>query len=99
MTTVTEGRLEWARGETRYCVVGELTPDAARAPLVVLHGGPGAVGAGGCRHPCVQASFAQITAEPTVHHTVNGPSEFHVIGTLRDWDITDRLPKSPCRRC
>jgi L-proline amide hydrolase len=42
--------------------------------------------------PCVQASFAQITAEPTVYHTMNGPSEFHVIGTLKDWDITDRLP-------
>ena len=41
--------------------------------------------------PCVQASFAQITAEPTVYHTMNGPSEFHVIGTLKDWDITDRL--------
>jgi L-proline amide hydrolase len=22
---------------------------------------------------------------------MNGPSEFHVIGTLRDWDITGRL--------
>jgi L-proline amide hydrolase len=22
---------------------------------------------------------------------MNGPSEFHVIGTLKDWDITDRL--------
>jgi L-proline amide hydrolase len=22
---------------------------------------------------------------------MNGPSEFHVIGTIRDWDITDRL--------
>jgi len=42
--------------------------------------------------PCVQASFAQLAAEPTVYHTMNGPSEFHVIGTLRDWDITDRLP-------
>jgi len=48
-----------------------------------------------CRVPqpaCVQASFAQITAEPTVYHTMNGPSEFHVVGTLKDWDITDRLP-------
>jgi L-proline amide hydrolase len=31
--------------------------------------------------------------EPTVYHTMNGPSEFHVIGTLRDWEITPRLPR------
>ena len=47
-----------------------------------------------CRVPwpdCVQRSFDQIDADPTVYHTMNGPSEFHVIGTLKDWDITDRL--------
>lgn len=43
--------------------------------------------------PCVQASFAQIAAEPTIYHTMNGPSEFHVVGTLKDWDITARLPE------
>ena len=36
-------------------------------------------------------SFAQIAAEPTVYHTMNGPSEFHCIGSLKTWDITDRL--------
>jgi L-proline amide hydrolase len=36
-------------------------------------------------------SLAQSDAEPTVYHTMNGPSEFHCIGTLRDWDITPRL--------
>ena len=41
--------------------------------------------------PCVQRTFAQIAEEPTVYHTMNGPSEFHCIGTLKDWDITDRL--------
>ena len=40
---------------------------------------------------CVQRSFAQIAANPTVYHTMNGPSEFHVIGTLTGWDITERL--------
>lgn len=40
---------------------------------------------------CVQRSFDQIAANPTVYHTMNGPSEFHVIGTLKGWDITDRL--------
>jgi L-proline amide hydrolase len=47
-----------------------------------------------CRVPwpdCVQRSFDQMAAEPTVYHTMNGPSEFHVIGSLKDWDITDRL--------
>ena len=28
---------------------------------------------------------------PEVYHTMNGPSEFYVIGTLKTWDIIDRL--------
>ena len=47
-----------------------------------------------CRVPwpdCVQRSYDQMDADPTVYHTMNGPSEFYVIGTLKDWDITDRL--------
>ncbi|HEY2651179.1 MAG TPA: proline iminopeptidase-family hydrolase [Solirubrobacteraceae bacterium] len=47
-----------------------------------------------CRIPFpdgLQRTFAQLAADPTVYHTMNGPSEFHVIGTLRDWDITPRL--------
>ena len=40
---------------------------------------------------CVARSFAQIAANPTVYHTMNGPSEFHVVGLLKTWDITDRL--------
>jgi L-proline amide hydrolase len=47
-----------------------------------------------CRSPWpeyVQRSFDQMTADPTVYHTMNGPSEFHVIGSLKEWDITDRL--------
>jgi L-proline amide hydrolase len=49
-----------------------------------------------CRVPwpdCVQRSFDQIDANPTVYHTMNGPSEFHVVGSLKTWDITDRLHK------
>jgi L-proline amide hydrolase len=38
-------------------------------------------------------SFAQIAADPTVYHTMNGPSEFHVIGTLKGWNIIDKLPR------
>ena len=47
-----------------------------------------------CRVPwpdCLTRSFAQIADDPTVYHTMNGPSEFHVIGSLTGWDITDRL--------
>jgi L-proline amide hydrolase len=47
-----------------------------------------------CRVPWpdyVARSFAQMADDPTVYHTMNGPSEFHCIGSLRTWDITDRL--------
>jgi L-proline amide hydrolase len=37
-------------------------------------------------------SEAQMEAEPTVYHTMNGPNEFHVVGSLRHWSIIDRLP-------
>jgi len=51
------------------------------------------------RHVCrivpmpdeVATTFAAIEADPTVYHTMNGPSEFHVIGTLKNWSIIDRL--------
>ncbi len=41
--------------------------------------------------PEVTESFAEIERDPTVYHTMNGPSEFHVIGTLREWSVIDRL--------
>jgi L-proline amide hydrolase len=47
-----------------------------------------------CRVPwpdCLERSFAHMADDPTVYHTMNGPSEFHVIGSLKTWDITDRL--------
>ncbi len=37
----------------------------------------------------VQRSFETIS--PEVYETMNGPSEFYCIGTLKNWDITDRL--------
>ena len=49
-----------------------------------------------CRIPMPQNvldSFEQLAADPTVYHTMNGPSEFHVIGTLKDWDIRQELHK------
>ena len=33
-----------------------------------------------------------MDAEATIYDTMNGPSEFQVIGSLRHWDITDQLP-------
>ena len=38
----------------------------------------------------VRRSFQAIEEDPTVYGTMNGPSEFHVVGTIRDWDITHR---------
>jgi L-proline amide hydrolase len=35
--------------------------------------------------------FTILEANPEVYHAMNGPSEFHVIGTIKDWDITGRL--------
>lgn len=35
--------------------------------------------------------FAVLEANPEVYHAMNGPSEFHVIGTIRDFDITPQL--------
>jgi proline-specific peptidase len=51
------------------------------------------------RHVCrldewpdfVLRSFQFIAEHGVVYNTMNGPSEFHVIGTLKDWDITSRL--------
>jgi len=39
----------------------------------------------------VSATFDALAADPTVYHTMNGPSEFHVIGSLGDWSIVDRV--------
>jgi L-proline amide hydrolase len=39
----------------------------------------------------LQRTFDLLEEDPTVYHTMNGPSEFHVIGTLTGWDITPRL--------
>lgn len=42
--------------------------------------------------PEVQRTLEQLDAEPGVYHAMNGPTEFHVSGSLRDWSIVDRLP-------
>jgi len=48
-----------------------------------------------CRVPewpeSVLRSFAFLAEHGEVYRHMNGPSEFHVVGTLRDWDVTARL--------
>ena len=39
----------------------------------------------------VLRSFAKLAEWPQVYHTMNGPSEFHVVGVIKDWDVTSRL--------
>ncbi|MFC0543519.1 proline iminopeptidase-family hydrolase [Kutzneria chonburiensis] len=39
----------------------------------------------------VAYAMGQIDRDPTVYHAMNGPSEFHVIGSIRDWSIIDRV--------
>ncbi|MEI6844436.1 MAG: proline iminopeptidase-family hydrolase [Actinomycetes bacterium] len=41
--------------------------------------------------PSVVASFDLLKVDPTVYYTMNGPSEFHTIGSLKTWNITDQL--------
>jgi L-proline amide hydrolase len=53
------------------------------------------------RHVCrvtpwpeeVARTFKAIDEDPTVYMTMNGPSEFHVIGSLKEWSIIDRLER------
>lgn len=40
-----------------------------------------------------QASHLEMADNPTVYHAMNGPTEFHVIGSLRDYTIEDQLPR------
>jgi len=51
------------------------------------------------RHVCrldpwpafVMRAFEKLGGNPEVYNTMNGPSEFHVTGVIKDWDITHRL--------
>ncbi|MDI9898760.1 proline iminopeptidase-family hydrolase [Rhodococcus sp. IEGM 1409] len=47
--------------------------------------------------PEVAATFEWIDTDPTVYHTMNGPSEFHVIGSLRNWSVKERLSRIQTR--
>jgi L-proline amide hydrolase len=51
------------------------------------------------RHVCrvrpwpdwLQRTFDGLEANPEVYYTMNGPSEFHVIGPLKDFDVSGEL--------
>jgi len=51
------------------------------------------------RHVCrvvpnpeyIKRSFDKLDEHPEVYNTMNGPSEFHVVGTLKTWDVRHRL--------
>jgi len=40
---------------------------------------------------CFERTAVTLSTDAYVYNLMNGPSEFHCIGTLKDWDITDRL--------
>jgi L-proline amide hydrolase len=47
-----------------------------------------------CRIPWPQevaTTFSYLEQDPTVYRTMNGPSEFHIIGSCKDWHVKDRL--------
>jgi L-proline amide hydrolase len=47
-----------------------------------------------CRVPyptSLETSMAKLADDPTVYLTMCGPNEFHVVGSIKDWDITARL--------
>lgn len=74
---------------TRHEAAGTLThPDYLAASRVFYD-----------RHVCrvvpwpaeVARTFAIMDEDNTVYRHMNGPTEFHVIGTMKDWTIEDRL--------
>ena len=40
---------------------------------------------------CVTRTFEKLAQDPEVYNTMWGPSEFHITGTLKTWEITDHL--------
>ena len=51
------------------------------------------------RHVCrvvpnpleVEATNQYMREDSTVYNVMNGPNEFHVIGTMKDWSVVDRI--------
>jgi len=40
---------------------------------------------------CLQRAFSSMEEDPRVYQAMCGPSEFHITGSLRDWDVSGRL--------
>lgn len=40
---------------------------------------------------CLNRAFEKLERYPEVYNTMNGPSEFHVTGSLKNWSIVHRL--------
>ena len=40
---------------------------------------------------CLLRSFSAMEADPRVYQAMCGPSEFHITGSLKAWDVTPRL--------
>jgi proline-specific peptidase len=40
---------------------------------------------------CLLRSFSAMEEDPRVYQAMCGPSEFHITGSLRDWDLSERL--------
>jgi proline-specific peptidase len=40
---------------------------------------------------CLLRAFTAMETDPRTYHAMCGPSEFHITGSLRDWDVTPRL--------
>ncbi|TKA31608.1 hypothetical protein B0A50_01685 [Salinomyces thailandicus] len=59
------------------------------------------------RHVCrilpnpaeLTAAFENLKKDNTVYETMNGPSEFYVIGTLKHWSITEQLGRITEETC
>lgn len=74
---------------TQHEQAGTTDSDAYRAATEVFY----------ARHVCrivpnppeVERTNRAVREDPTVYGTMNGPNEFHVVGTLRDWTVIDRL--------
>lgn len=68
---------------------GTIASEAYKAASMVFYG----------RHVCrvvpwpaeVARTFEIMDGDSTVYNAMNGPTEFHVIGTLKDWSVIDRL--------
>lgn len=76
---------------TQHEQAGTTDSDAYRAATEVFY----------ARHVCrivpnppeVERTNRAVREDPTVYGTMNGPNEFHVVGTLRDWTVIDRLDR------